>query len=68
MVFALGKDGFESPDGDVVEGEGHRRGLIFRVFFQPVGKTLPGRDYQGFPVFFSDGNLFHVADVDGCRL
>ena len=56
--FALGKDGFESLDGDVVENEGHRHGLEFHVFFDSVGKTFQGRNYQRFPVFPSDDNLF----------
>ena len=68
MFFALRRNGFEGLDGDVVENEGHRHGLVFRVFFDPVGKTLPGRNYQDLSVFPTDGNLFHLADVDRRRL
>ena len=68
MLLALGYHGLEGPDRDVVENERHRHGLVFRVFFHSVRETFPGRDYQRFSVFPSDGNLFHVADVDGRRL
>ena len=68
MFFALGEDGFEGPDADVVEGERHRHGLELHFFFHAVGETFPRGDNERFSVFLSDGYFSQASDVDGRRL
>ena len=69
VLFTLGTNFFESPDGDVVEDERHRRrGLVFRVLFHAIGEALLRGDHKRFSVFLSDGYIFQTTDVDGCWL